>query len=584
MQKDKDKERILKDVYKTGSAPIREPLVVLKNVAKSYFNNELFSNVKMAVNFNDRIAIAGPNGTGKSTLLKILIGLEEPDEGGVDRHRGLKLGYLPQETHWDSLKNTVLEEIYSADPQMEKLIAKKNYFEAKEKDGGVGGEEAEEFLGVLEKYNKKKGYRYEETIKTLLEDFGFGRESWDRQIQTLSGGERTKLALAKVLTTGPNLLVFDEPTNHLDIETIEWLEGFLKGWSGAIVCVAHDRYFLDKVCDKIFELAKTGLEKYYCSYSDYIEERKMRFEKMEDDVRRQQRYLKEQEDYINRFRAKATKAAGVQSRIKQLAKIEIKEVPADYRDIRISFDKVEKSCTRVLKMDSVKIGAGGKLLFSIPQKIEVLWGSKVGIIGKNGSGKSTLLKCILKKQELMGGSIKADENIKIGYYAQAHEDLDPNKDIMDEVCSKAQEKGDKVRKVLGSLLFTQDQVYKKIGSLSGGERARVALAELILQKVNLLLLDEPTNHLDLPSKEIITEVLKQFQGTIILVSHDRYILNCICNQIWEVKNYKLMDHPGNYEEYRYHTAHPAEDKVLKKKLEEMTEQERSIDDYFYFEK
>lgn len=578
---EKDRNKILKSLYKTRSAPIRESLVSLKEVAKSYFRTELFSGATMAVNFGDRIAIAGPNGTGKSTLLKIIVGLESPDSGGIDRHRGLKIGYLPQETHWNSLKNTILEEIYSANPAMQELITKKDYFEGREKEG-LSGKETEEFFGILEKYNKKEGYRYEELIKDLLEDFGFREESWKRKVETLSGGERTKLALAKVLTSRPNLLVLDEPTNHLDIETIEWLENFLKEWEGAVVCVAHDRYFLDKICNKIFELTKDGLEKYYCSYSDYIAEREKRFEKKEDEYWRQQKYLKEQQEFINKFKYKASTASRVQSRMKQLDKLELKELPKSYKDIRIGFDKVEKVCTRVMRMDSVKIGPKGKVLFSAPGKVEVFWGNKIGIIGRNGFGKSTLLKTILDRQALAGGSIKIDDNIIPGYYAQAHEDLDPDKDIMDEVCSKALEKGDKVRKVLGSLLFTQDDVLKKIGELSGGERARVALAELILQKVNFLLLDEPTNHLDLPSKEIITEVLRRFEGTILLVSHDRYILNNVCDHIWEIKDCKMEAHIGNYDDYRYHLAHPANEEPLKKKFYEKTEEERSIEDYFYF--
>ncbi len=577
-----NRDKILKNLYKTRSAPIRESLVSLKEVAKSYFRTDLFSGATMAVNFDDRIAIAGPNGTGKSTLLKIIVGLESQDSGGIDRHRGLRIGYLPQETHWDSLDNTIFEEVYSANPEMYGLINKKNYFEAKEKTESLSDKETEEFFSVLGKYNKKEGYHYEEMIKELLNDFGFREESWQRKVETLSGGERTKLALAKVLTSRPNLLVLDEPTNHLDIETIEWLEKFLKDWEGAVVCVAHDRYFLDKICNKIFELTKTGLEKYYCSYSDYIIEREKRFEKKEDQYYRQQRYLKEQQEFINRFRSKASTASRVQSRIKQLDKIEMKELPKGYKDIRIGFDKVEKVCTRVMKMDGIKIGPENKILFSAPGKVEVFWGNKIGVIGRNGFGKSTLLKTILNRQNLGGGTIKIDDSIVIGYYAQAHEDLDPKKDIMDEVCSKAVEKGDKVRKVLGSLLFTQDDVLKKISELSGGERARVALAELILQNVNFLLLDEPTNHLDLPSKEIITEVLKKFQGTIILVSHDRYILNNVCDHIWEIKDCRMETHIGNYDDYRYHLAHPADEEPLKKKFYEKTEEERGIEDYFYF--
>jgi ATP-binding cassette subfamily F protein 3 len=581
---EKDKDKILKGFSRVKQAKFREPLIALKDITKSYSNNELFCNAAMSVTSDDRIAIAGPNGTGKTTLLKIIVGLEQPDGGRIDRHRGLRIGYLPQETHWDSLKNTVYEEMFSANPEMQALLNRQKELEAKDKEGSLSEAEAEEFMKVLEKCSKKGAYRYEDSIGSLLKDFGFLEDSWQRKIQTLSGGERTKLALAKLLTLDPNLLVLDEPTNHLDIATIEWLEGFLANWDEAIVCVAHDRYFLDKVCNRIFELTKDGFEKYAGTYSSYVEERRKRFESKESGYWRQQKYLEEQKEFINRFRYKASTASRVQSRIKQLDKLELKELPKDYKDIKINFDDVQKVCTKVLSMGGAKVGLKGKFLFSVPERLEVIWGSKIGIIGKNGAGKSTLLKSIMGKQELCGGSIKIDQNIMIGYYDQTHENLDPDKDVLDEVCSKtAEEKEKRVRQVLGSLLFSQDDVYKKIGSLSGGERARVALAELILQKVNLLLLDEPTNHLDLPSKEIITEVIKQFKGTILLVSHDRYILNKACNIIWDVKDGSLEQHLGNYDEYRYRLDHPSSEGSHLDKLRRKSEEERSIEDYFYLD-
>lgn len=580
----KKDDKILKNFSKARQAKFSEPLIALKDAAKSYSGGGLFSGVSMAVSSEDRIAVVGPNGTGKTTLLKIIVGLESADEGRIDRHRALRIGYLPQETHWNSLKNTVLEEALSADPEMQKLICRQKELESKDKEGSLSDPEAEEFVKVLEKSARRGAYRYEDSIKALLKDFGFFEDSWCREVRTLSGGERTKLALAKLLVVDPNLLVLDEPTNHLDIAAIEWLEGFLAAWKGAVVCVAHDRYFLDKVCPKIFELTKDGFEKYSGPYASYLEERRKRFENKENDYWRQQKYLEEQKEFINKFKYKASTASRVQSRMKQLEKIELKELPKDYKDIKISFEEVQKVCTKVMNLGGAKIGLKGKFLFAMPEKLEVIWGSKIGIIGKNGAGKSTLLKSIMGRQELCGGGIKIDQNITIGYYAQAHEELDPEKDILDEVCSKAaEEKEKRVRQVLGSLLFTQDDVYKKISSLSGGERARVALAELILQKINLLLLDEPTNHLDLPSKEIITEVIKQFKGAVLLVSHDRYILNTACNIIWEVKDGRLEQHLGNYDEYRYRLEHPLSEESSLDRLRKKSEEERSIEDYFYFD-
>lgn len=529
------------------------PLVIIKDIGKTYSKEELFSGARMNVRASDRIAIVGPNGIGKSTLLKIIVGLEEQDEGGREIRKEARIGYLPQETHWDSLKNTLFREMHSANEEMQKLVESKKTYEQKEREGKLEEKESEEYLKLLEEFKQKDGYRYEGMVEKLLEDFGFGKDSWERTVETLSGGERTRLALAKVLVFNPNIIVLDEPTNHLDIETIEWLENFLLYSRKAIVCVAHDRYFLDKVCDKTFELTKEGLEKYYCPYSQYVEERKVRIEKQEKDYKLQQKYLKQQEEFINKFRYKATRAASVQSRIKMLEKIERIEPPKkDVSDIKVNLNAGRKVCTKVLELNRVAVGTGNSPLFSIGEKIEVGWGDKIGIIGSNGAGKSTLLKTILNKESLIKGTIKINEKITIGYYAQAHEELDPQKSILDEVATKISEDEQKIRQVLGSLLFTGSDVDKKISSLSGGERARVALAELILQRSNLLLLDEPTNHLDLPSKEVVTDVLSEFNGTVLLVSHDRYTLNKACTAIWEVKGGALTAYPGNYDDFRYH--------------------------------
>jgi ATP-binding cassette subfamily F protein 3 len=533
-----------------------DPLAIIKDISKTYGKEELFSGARMRVMPGDRIAIVGANGMGKTTLLKILIGIEEADEGSRELHRNTRIGYLPQETHWDSLKNTVFEEIHSSNPKMRKLIARKNDFEEKEKSGRLAGKEVDYYLGTLEEYKASDGYRYEGLIERLLLDFGFAREAWSRVVGSLSGGERTKLALAKVALTNPNMIILDEPTNHLDIETCEWLENFLIHWNKAIVCVSHDRYFLDKVCGKTYELTKNGLEKYQCRYSEYVAEKEERRAKLEKDYKTQQHYLKEQQEFIDRFRYKATKASAVQSRIKMLEKMDKIELPREAaKDIKIRFDAGGKLCRSVLKLDNISIGPEEKPLFSLDGKLEVEWGDKIGIIGNNGMGKSTLLKSILGKMPLLKGKITIDNRAIVGYYAQAHEELDPDKIILDEVASKTPETEEKIRSVLGALLFSPADVEKKqIRCLSGGERARVALAELILQKVNLLLLDEPTNHLDLPSKEVITKVFKEYKGTILLVSHDRYILNEACNYIWDVRDGKLTSYIGNYDDYRYHLA------------------------------
>ncbi|HOX30253.1 MAG TPA: ABC-F family ATP-binding cassette domain-containing protein [Candidatus Paceibacterota bacterium] len=549
------KIKINKKYFEANRSRSQHPLVILKDVVKTFEKEEIFSDLRLTVRNNDRIAIVGPNGTGKSTVLKMVVGQETADDGAVEVSKEARIGYLPQETHWDSLSNTVLDEVRSANREMSELIEVKAGYEEKESQDKLNEAETEEYVRFLDKFKLAGGFRYEGKIEKILESFGFRKDAWTRRVESLSGGERTKLALAKVLLFNPNMIVLDEPTNHLDIETIEWFEQFLSHWRGAILCVAHDRYFLDKICDKTYELSKEGFEKYYCPYSQYVEERKAKVEKKERDYKLQQKYLKEQEVFINKFRAKATKAASVQSRIKMLDKVERLEPPKkDVSDIKVNLDAGRKVCYKVMELNRLSVGAQGRPLFHLDGKIEVDWGDKVGIIGNNGTGKSTLLKTILSRQDLIKGTIKIHEKIVVGYYAQAHEELDPKKTILDEVASKINEDEQKIRQVLGSLLFTGKDVEKTIGSLSGGERARVALAELILQRSNLLLLDEPTNHLDLPSKEVVTNVLRDFNGTVLLVSHDRYTLNNVCNNIWEVKNSMLTAYPGNYDDFRYHQS------------------------------
>ena len=504
---------ISKHLYQRKDTNDRDPLVILKRLDKSYSKKELFEDVDLSVYFGDRIAIVGPNGIGKSTLLKILIGAEEPDAGSREVAKNTVIGFLPQETHWDTLSKTIIEEIYSANREAFDLIEK------------------------------------------LLVDFGFPQESWQRTIESLSGGERTKLALAKVLLFRPNVIVLDEPTNHLDLATVEWLENFLATLNAAIVCVAHDRYFLDKVCDKTYELEHDGLDKYYCNYSQYVAEKVQRQESAQRAYDLQQKFLKEQQEYINKFRYKATKAAGVQSRIKELEKIEKLEDPHEsVKTVNIQFPQPSKVCTKVLSLSSVTVGTKDGALFSIPERLDVYWGDKIGIIGSNGIGKSTLIKSIMSGKFLKG-KVSVNEKIKIGYYSQGHEDLDPNRSVIDEAISKTDEVNEeRIRRVLGALRFSGEEVYKKVSALSGGERARLVMAELIMQKVNLLLLDEPTNHLDLLSKEVVTDVFKEYRGTIILVSHDRYILNNVCTAIWSVADGHMTTSVGNYEDYKYHLA------------------------------
>ena len=539
---------------KTNSAPLKNPLLILSGVSKSFSSKEIFSGVDLMVQQKDRIAIVGPNGTGKSTLLKMIVGTVDCDEGSVDRNKDLKIGYLPQETNWGSLDNEIITEMKSSDENIFKLINKKKKYEQLvfETKGEDSEENITRYEKIVRQYEVNRGHNYEISAEKILREFGFSEDDWRRTVRSLSGGERTRLALAKIVLCQPNILILDEPTNHLDLETIIWLESVLVDSDMTIIAVSHDEYFLNLVFNKTFELTKNGLEKYYCNYSEYLEEKKKRREGEEAIYKKQEKYLGKQQQFIDRFRAKATKARAVQSRIKMLDKIEKAKKPEkNSRKINIKFDEFPRLPHKVLEIEDLLIGKIDLPLTTFKGKWEMEKEDKIGVIGPNGAGKSTFLKTLIGKKKITQGKIKFSNEVKIGYYAQAHEELDPNKTILEEVESKTDANENKVRSILGALLFSGKDVYKSISDLSGGERARVAIAELILGNSNILFLDEPTNHLDLESKGIIAGVLKNFNGPIMIVSHDRYVLDEVCNVIWEIENNKVAKYFGNYSDYKY---------------------------------
>jgi ATP-binding cassette subfamily F protein 3 len=543
---------MLKNNPKIKSLPLENPLLILSKVSKSFGAREIFSGVDLKVDQKNRIAIVGSNGIGKSVLLKIIVGLIKQDEGNIQRNKNLRPGYLPQETNWKSLENKIIDEMKSADSKIFDLINKKEKYEflisdIKRKDLK---EKISKYGEIVEQYEINKGYQYENLAEDILKKFNFPETDWNRKVKSLSGGERTRLALAKITLLQPNILILDEPTNHLDLETIVWLENILAKWEMAIILVSHDRNFLDLVCDKTFELNKNGLEKYYCNYSEYLKEKAERFEKQKQSYKRQEKYLSEQQKFIDRFRYKATKAKAVQSRIKMIDKIEKAEKPEDNKKkIKINFDISENLPQKVLEIENLIVGEKKLPLAILGGLWEIEKNGKIGIIGSNGAGKSTLLKTLIGKRKVVEGKIKFSNQVKIGYYAQSHEDLDPQKNILEEVKSKTSAREEKIRNVLGSLLFSDKEAFKIISDLSGGERARVAIAELILNNSNMLFLDEPTNHLDLESKNVVADIFKNFQGPIVMVSHDRYVLNKICNIIWEIKNGEVKKYYGNYDDY-----------------------------------
>ena len=542
-----------KDKLKTNSVSLEDPLITLNKASKNFGSQEIFSGVDLVINQRDRIAIVGPNGVGKSTLLKIIIGLVKPDEGTAYKNKNIRIGYLPQETNWSSLENEIIGEMKTADKNIFSLINKKKEYELIISDTKRDDLENKiaEYGEIVEQYETNKGYEYEKLAEDILEEFNFSETDWNRKVKSLSGGERTRLALAKIVLLKPNILVLDEPTNHLDLETIVWLENLLSEWEMSIVLISHDWRFLDLICDKTFELSKNGLEKYHCNYSGYLKEKLKRAEKKEEAHKRQEKYLSKQSEFIERFRYKATKAKAVQSRIKMIDKMErVEGVERDTKKIKIKFGDSLRLPQKVLEIEDLIVGNKNLPLAMLGGLWEVEKNDKIGVIGANGAGKSTLLKTLVGRNKAIEGKIKFADKIKIGYYAQAHEDLNPEKNILEEVESKSKANEEKARSVLGALLFSGRDVYKMISDLSGGERARAAIAELILNDSNMLFLDEPTNHLDMESKVAVSEVFKNFNGPIIMVSHDRFVLNKVCNIIWEIKNNEVKKYLGNYDDYK----------------------------------
>lgn len=526
-------------------------ILSLKNIKKSIGLREIFSDASFNVHAKDRIAIVGQNGKGKTTLLRIIVGLEEYDAGEIDKPKKLRIGYLSQNSDFSSEDNTLEEEIRSADSRMYDIIRRKADIETRLET--ARGEELEQALGayeaVMEEFENADGYGYEAGTEKTLRDFRFHDKDFCRAVNSLSGGEKTRLGLAKLSLQDPDLLILDEPTNHLDLDTIIWLENYLLGWDKAVILVSHDRYFLDKVCEKTFEIYNGKIRKFYTNYSGYLEQRDRVMEAEENEYERQQKFIERQERFIEKFRYKATKASAVQSRIKMLDKVERFDKPEDdTRQMAINYNIKHRLPARVMEMNDLLVFRGDKLLLEFSGKIEIYNDDKIGIIGKNGAGKTSFIKTIMEEADRKSG-VEFSHRIKVGYYAQTHENLELDKDILEnirEICDLSDEK---IRTALGSLLFTGDDVYKKVKDLSGGEKAKVSIAKLTLGESNFLILDEPTNHLDIESRQAMVDFLKTFDGPIMLISHDRYVLNEVCNQIWEIRHQRLNRVLGNYDRY-----------------------------------
>jgi ATP-binding cassette subfamily F protein 3 len=528
-------------------------MIQLSRAGKRYGHKLLFEDVDWMITKEDRIGLVGANGTGKSTLLKILGGLETVDYGTISVAKGITFGYLPQ----DGLSlsgRTVFEEcmqVFSGLRALEKEMEDLTHQMATFDTASTEYEQvADRFHRIEHEFQTKDGYAIEAKVGTVLAGLGFNKEDWDRNTEEFSGGWQMRIALAKLLLQQPNLLLLDEPTNHLDLEARNWLEEYLSKYPYAFVLISHDRYFLDVTVGKIVEIWNKRIHFYAGDYEKYIEQKTQRREQLEATYRTQRERIEQLEIFINRFRYQATKAKQVQSRIKELEKMERIELPQEEKTIHFSFPQPKSSGRIVGEFSGVAKSYGDKAVFrNVSFLIER--GDRVALVGVNGAGKSTLIKLLAQRERLTAGEYRIGHNVQPDYFAQdQYKELDTDARIINDLGALSPRSTEtELRNLLGCFLFSADEVFKKIGVLSGGERNRYALLRMLLHPANFLLLDEPTNHLDLRAKDVLLEALSKYTGTVVFVSHDRYFIDRLATRIFEVGDGKVEIYPGNYEDY-----------------------------------
>ena len=525
-----------------------------QNIAKSFGVNAVLRDVSLTVQQGDRIGLVGVNGCGKSTLMRILAGLDAQDGGEISLIRGTRIGYLAQqnmvtsgETVWNELQK-VYEPVFAMEAKLRELEDEMAHAHTDEQRFA---RLSADYDRLTRRFEESDGYSWKSMVSGVLNGLGFKPAQYDQCVDSLSGGEQTRLCLARLLLQKPDLLLLDEPTNHLDMETLQWLENYLAAYKGSVLVISHDRYFLDHVCTGIVEILMGSSEQYNGNYTRYVAQRQERFESRMRAYEIQQKEIERQQAIIARYRMfnreKSIRAA--ESREKALDRMEKMEKPVDERAIRFSFEARRRTGEDVLQMSELSKSFGEKHLFH-DLTVHVRAGDRVALIGPNGVGKSTLIKIIVGEEKPDTGFIRYGANVDIGYYDQHQSTLHPDKTVLDEVWDRfPQMEQSNVRGALGMFLFTGDDVFKPIHTLSGGEKGRVALTALMLRKDNLLLLDEPTNHLDMDSREVLEDALADFGGTILTVSHDRYFINRIANRIIEMRPDGVTEYIGNYDDY-----------------------------------
>lgn len=562
-------------------------LLQVNQVSKYYGAELILSNMKLEVQHKDRIALVGRNGAGKSTLLKIIAGQLSHDGGEIIQPKGVTIGYMAQDTGleselsiWDEML-TVFNHLISQEQALRQL-------EAKMANPDIFSNEAvyqkvlSEYDALQVQFKESGGYQYEADIRSVLHGLQFGSFDPSTPISTLSGGQKTRLALGKLLLTKPDILILDEPTNHLDIETLSWLEQYLQSYQGAVLIVSHDRYFLDKVVNQVYEISRHSMKKYHGNYSSYLVRKAEDFERDMKQFEKQQEEIEKLRDFVQRNITRASTTKRAQSRRKQLEKMEILDRPqGDQKSASFSFQIEKQSGNEVLQLNELAIGyQNEKVAKHI--NVRVTKGESIALVGPNGVGKSTLLKTIIDKMPALSGDIHFGTNVQVSYYDQEQANLVSNKRVLNELWDEHPLKPEKeIRTVLGNFLFSGDDVLKTVSTLSGGEKARLALAKMMMEKGNFLILDEPTNHLDLDSKLVLENALIDYPGTLLFVSHDRYFINRIATKVIELSKDGSVEFLGDYDYYVQKKQEQAEHEALEQQQTQSKQPEQVTDKNSY---
>ena len=519
----------------------------IEKLGKSFGVREIFSNVSFTIRQGERLALVGPNGAGKSTLMKCILGIEEHDAGIIVKDSSITIGYLQQDVNLGDASleeeiQTAWADVQHLESQLQALTTELEKRDATEQD-------MRRLSYLQERLEWLGGYDYEKQSQRIAYGLGFSDEDLKKKASEFSGGQKTRINLAKALVRRPDFLFLDEPTNHLDMPMLEWLEGYLKSYKGGIVIISHDRYFLDQVATEVVELSHHKVHTYKGNYSQFLKQREQQRVAYQRAYEKQQEHIRKTEEYIDKYRAgiKSKMARGRQS---QLDRLERLEAPDQDREFAFTFPKPEMSADRVLMVEDVSIGYDVEHPVATHITTTLRRGDVVGLIGANGAGKSTLVKTIMGELNTLDGSITTGNRVQTGYFSQEHEELHPTWSVLQEIMAPYDMSEEAARSVLGAFQFRGDDVFKLIGDLSGGERARVALLQLFLEGRNFLILDEPTNHLDIPTRETVEQALQQFEGTLLIISHDRYLLDAVAKRIVVLDNGGIEEFHGNYSYYK----------------------------------